>query len=314
VSARRSLPAATCSPCLPWRALATIAAVAAAGCQIPDHHLIYPPERPPGVIGWADEVERGNLAVHLEWAKPLGCGLFPTVLVHPEAGKTAKAMRGVIWDLAARGYVAVAADYRRRIEGDWRRNTFPWRSHADVLVALDLVTAQPFVDRSRVATLGFSQGGIFGLLIAAHAPERVRAVVAYYPVTDFEHWFDHTERPNPIERLVYRVIRWHFYRESGAASEQAFLAMLHEASPLRHAERIRAPVLLVHGDEDRAAGVEESRRLYERLAALGREVRLLVVPGGVHIFNFRQPAQAVYAWRETLDWLERHLRIGPGNE
>lgn len=219
-------------------------------------------------------------------------------------------MRGVIWDLASRGYVAVAADYWRRLDGRFRRNTFPWRSREDVLASLERVSACAFVDRTRIGALGFSQGGIFGLLIAAHAPERLRAVVAYYPVTDFEHWFDHTERPNPIERLVYRVIRWHFYRESGAQSEAEFLAMLHAASPLRHAEHIRAPVLLVHGDRDRAAALAESRRLYERLRALGREVKLLVVPGGVHIFNFRQPEQAVYAWRETLDWLERHLQAG----
>jgi dipeptidyl aminopeptidase/acylaminoacyl peptidase len=284
--------------------------LALAGCQFfPDPYLIYPEAQPPQVIGWTDNIERGALRVHLEWARPAGDGPFPTVLVHPGGGKPASSMRGVIHDLAGRGYAAAGIHYQRYIDGKFRSNTFPWRSHEDVLASLDIVSEHAFVDRDRIATLGFSQGGIFSLLIAAHAPERIRAVAAYYPVTDFEHWFA-TYRPDPIERFVYRVIRWHFYRESGAQSEEEFMEMLHQASPLRHAEAIRAPVLLVHGDRDRAASVEESRRLAERLQALGREVRLLVVPGAVHIFNFRQPEPAVFAWRETLDWLERQMHAG----
>lgn len=292
-----------------WAILAG-APLALAGCQVlPDPYLIYPEELPSRAVGWTDAIEHGALRVHLEWARPAGSGPFPTVLVHPGGGKPARSMRGVVHDLAGRGYAAVGIHYERRIDGKFRSNAFPWRSHEDVLASLDIVSEHAFVDRDRIAALGFSQGGVFSLLIAAHAPQRIRAAAAYYPVTDFEYWFA-TYRPDPIERFVYRVIRWHFYRESGARSEEEFMEMLHRASPLRHAEAIRAPVLLVHGDRDRAASVEESRRLAERLQARGREVRLLVVPGAVHAFNFRQPEQAVFAWGETLDWLERHLQAG----
>lgn len=291
---------------LPAQLVFTFLAAGVVACQPPNHYLIHPTAAPHGIVTWSDDVQRGKLRIHLRWAAPAGSGPFPTVLVHPEAGKTAEAMQGVIWDLASHGYLAVAADYRRLIDGEYRRNTFAWRNDADATAALEVIGSHELVDRQRVATLGFSQGGVFSLMIAARAADRISAVVAYYPVTDFEHWLER-KSSDPIEGLVYGIIRWRFRRESGAATEHEFRELLRRASPLLHAERIKAPVLLIHGDRDRAADVTESQRLAERLAKLDREVRLVVVPDAVHIFNFRQPDKAQLAWGLSLQWLARHL-------
>jgi dipeptidyl aminopeptidase/acylaminoacyl peptidase len=276
-------------------------------CQPPNHYLIHPDRVPDEVFAWTEDTQHGQLQIHLEWAKPLGNGPFATVLVHPEGGKTANDMKGVIWDVAQQGYLAVAADYRRLIDDRYRRSIFAWRDDSDVTAALNIISRSVFVDPQRIATLGFSQGGVYSLMIAAHAPRRIKAVVAYYPVTDFEYWL-YKDRSNPIERLVFRVMRGHFRRQSGAESEEEFRDILKRASPLPNAELIRAPVLLIHGDSDKAASAEESQRLAERLAVLNREVKLIVVPGAVHIFNFRQQDKAVLAWEATLAWLDRNLR------
>jgi dienelactone hydrolase len=270
------------------------------------HRLIYPEVAPREITTWAEDVDRGSLRMHLEWACPGGPGPFPSVLVHPAAGRTAIDMRGVLWDLASRGYLAVAADYRRMLRGKYRRSLFPWRETSDVTAAINVVRVDRRVDATRLATVGFSQGGVFSLLIAAHAPE-VRAVVAYYPVTDFRQWLDQP-RPGPLRRFVYRMIRRHFRRESGARDEREFEDFLREASPFQKAELIRAPTLLVHGRDDTTAPLAESVRLADRLAELGRDVRLLVIDGAGHVFNFKDADQAREAWDATLDWLDRHLR------
>jgi dienelactone hydrolase len=292
-------------PCtvLPW--LLFLACTGLLSCQLPNHHLIHPKEVPSQVYTWTERVERGALSLHLEWAKPIGPGPFPAVLVHPDGGSTAIKMRGVIWDLASHGYTAVAVDYRRFHRGAYRRTLFPWRAETDITTALACVRARPFVDTNRLATLGFSQGGIFSLLIAARAPD-VKAVVAYYPVTDFAQWFAYP-RPNPLQRLAFHVIRWYFRQQSGARDATEFHAILRQASPLHQAEHIVAPVLLIHGDRDGAAPVAESRRLAARLTALGREVKLVIIDAGPHVFNFKQPELATRAWQASLHWLARHL-------
>jgi dipeptidyl aminopeptidase/acylaminoacyl peptidase len=273
----------------------------------PDHHLVHPSTAPVRVVTWSDEITSGELLIHVRGARPSGAGPFPTVLVHPEGGKTAEAMQGVIWDLADRGYAAIAADYERRIEGEYQPSLFTWRSPDDVTAFIDAVGKYPEVDRERVGLLGFSQGGVYSLLIAAYAPDRVRAVVSYYPVTDFPGWLG-KQRAGFGEGVAFAVVRWYFRRQSGAASDEEFAHMLHAASPYYVAESITAPVLLVHGDRDTTAPVAESERMAERLHELGKPAELLVIPGGVHIFNFRQPREAAVAWQATVEWFDRYLR------
>ncbi|MEW5805745.1 MAG: alpha/beta fold hydrolase [Acidobacteriota bacterium] len=217
-------------------------------------------------------------------------------------------MRGVIWDLAEEGYLAVAADYMRKIKGDYKRSLFAWHCEKDVTAALEIVEREPLVDRERIATLGFSQGGVFSLLIAAAVPEKVKTVVAYYPVTDFEHWLYDYRRTNPMQRAVFRIIRWYFRKESGARTEEEFRVKLKNASPLHHLNKIKASVLLIHGELDRSAPVDESRRLYERLREAGIDTELTVIPGAGHVFNFKDPQQATTAWDATLRWLYHHTR------
>ena len=270
-----------------------------------NHYLIYPDRDPAGVVVWTEDVTRGPLRVHLEWVQPPGSGPFPTVIVHPPGGEVAADMKGVTRDLAQHGYLAVAVDYWRLLDGKFRRNTFAWREESDTVAALELVRVQPQVDRERIAALGFSQGGIYSLLMAEHAPA-IKTVVAYYPVTDFRMWFD-TERSDWGYRVAFRVIEWYFRRESGAASDAEFEEMLRLASPMTYVQSLRAPVLLIHGADDTSASVEESRRLESALKNRGREVELIVVPGAGHVFNFKQPEEARRAWDATLNWLRKHL-------
>jgi len=273
------------------------------GCE--NHYLIHPDRDPPGVTTWSEDVTRGALLVHLEWAQPPGAGRFPTVIVHPEGGHLAADMKGVTRDLARHGYLAVAVDYQRLLDGKYRRNTFAWREESDTVAALELVRAQPRIDRGRIAALGFSQGAIYSLLIAAHAPD-IKAVVAYYPVTDFRMWFD-TEHRDWGYRVAFGVIEWYFRRESGAASDAEFEEMLRLASPMTYVDSLRAPVLLIHGADDTSASVDESRRLERALKDRGREVELIVVPHAGHVFNFKQPEEARRTWEATLDWLRKYL-------
>jgi dienelactone hydrolase len=274
------------------------------GCV--DHYVLHPRAAPAGARSWSEVAMEGDLRMRLEWVRPAGSRPLPAVIVHPEAGYKAADMRGVLHDLARRGYLAVAADYQRRAGDRWRESLFPWQDPSDPRRVIERVRAHPEADPRRIGLLGFSQGGVFSLLIAAYDGGPA-AVVAYYPVTDFETWLE-AAGSGLGRRLVFGLIRIGFRRASGARSDLELRMLLRRASPLRQADSIKAPVLLVHGSRDGSAGVEESRRLANRLAELGRPVELLVIAGAGHVFNFRDRRQASVAWDATLAFLARHLR------
>jgi dienelactone hydrolase len=283
---------------------ALLPALLLAGCA--DHYVLHSRWPPAGAQSWNEVAVDGDLQMRLEWVRPADPGPLPAVIVHPEAGHKAADMRGVLHDLAKAGYLAAAADYQRNTGTRWRESLFPWRDPADPRRVIDRVRAHPDVDPRRIGLLGFSQGGVLSLLIAAY-DGGAAAVVAYYPVTDFESWLE-AAGAGLGRRLIFRLIRVGFRRASGARSDAELQALLRRASPLRQVESIKTPVLLVHGDRDNSASVEESRRLAQRLAELGRPVELLVIPGAGHVFNFRDRRQAVLAWDATVAFLDRHLR------
>jgi len=248
--------------------------------------------------------------VHIEGARPPGVGPFPTILVHPEEEATASDMHGVIWDLAAHGYVAIAADYQRRIEGKFRRSMFAWRSSKDLMLIIDATRAYPEVDQNRIGALGFSEGAVVSLLMAGHDPDRIKAVVAYYPITDFPHWYA-GKRSGLSSRALFALARWQLRVESRAANDDEFQSALWLASPSSMAEYVRAPVLFVHGARDTLLPPEESERMAERLKASGTITEVLLLPEGGRLFNFRQPQLATQAWQATLAWFDRYLRPTP---
>jgi len=280
------------------------------GCAQTNHYLIHPRSAAPEIIVWSADFARDELKVHIEGARPPGVGPFPTVIVLPEEEAKASDMHGVIWDLAAHGYVAIAGDYQRRIEGKYRPSMFAWKSTGDLTLIIDATGAYPEVDQNRIGTLGFSEGAVVSLLMAAHDPGRIKAVVAYYPITDFPHWYA-GKRSGVFARVLFALARWQLRVESRASNDEDFQTMLQLASPLSVSEAIRAPVLFVHGAKDTLLPLEESERMAERLKAAGDTAEVLVVPGAKRLFNFRQPQQATQAWRATLAWLDRYLHPTP---
>jgi phospholipase/carboxylesterase len=73
-----------------------------------------------------------------------------------------------------------------------------------------------------------------------------------------------------------------------AACQDRFLArhvvaIAGRSAPLPEAWERRTAVTLVHGRMDRTVPVQHSERAFERLAALGADVRLDVVPRAVHL-------------------------------
>jgi dipeptidyl aminopeptidase/acylaminoacyl peptidase len=82
-------------------------------------------------------------------------------------------------------------------------------------------------------------------------------------------------------------------------------ALLRDLSPITHIERLRTPLMIVHGENDSNVPVIEAEQVAAALAERGVEHRYLLFPNEGHELLHRS-SRADYL-RATVDWLTRHL-------
>jgi uncharacterized protein len=190
-----------------------------------------------------------------------------------------------------RGFNALAYDSRAHGESEGSACTYGYYEKQDLQKAIDLLDARP------VVVLGVSLGGAVALQAAAEDP-RIAVVVAVASFSDL--------RTVAIERAPLIASRANIDAAFRLAEQQAHFGV-DEASPLSAAPRIRVPVLLIHGQDDRETPPTHSQRLF---AALGSEKRLLLVPSAGHNDTLRPDTWVqIDAWLDSV--LAKMERGGP---
>ena len=196
--------------------------------------------------------------------------------------------------LASRGFVVLSINYRggtgygrgfRRPKGLGIRGASEYQ---DVRAAGVYLRGLPSVDGKRIGLWGGSYGGYLTALGLARDPDLFAAGVDYAGVTDW----------------------WAQYRMGDSAAPDAAEArkVAAAASPLAAIAKWRAPVLVIHGDDDINVDLSQSITLVHALQARGVRVEQMVLPDQTH---FMQPWSAwVTAYRATTEFLERELKPG----
>lgn len=81
-------------------------------------------------------------------------------------------------------------------------------------------------------------------------------------------------------------------------------------SPYYRADRIRTPLLLIHGRGDRTCPAEQAEMMFSALRRLGRTAQLAVYEGEGHVISRWEPGRAADAASRTLDFLGRYMGKG----
>jgi dipeptidyl aminopeptidase/acylaminoacyl peptidase len=199
---------------------------------------------------------------------------LPAVVL-PHGGPSARDEWGFDWlpqFLAARGYAVIQPQYRGSAGygQTWENvNGFVnWRtSMSDIAASTRWLASQGIADPKRIAIVGWSYGGYAALMEAETDPSLYKAVVAVAPVTDLE-----LLKQDSANFISARMV------EDFIGSGPHVI----EGSPLRHAEKIQAPVLLAHGDMDRNVRFWHSQKMADALQDDGKQVEFLQYKGLNH--------------------------------
>ncbi len=123
-----------------------------------------------------------------------------------------------------------------------------------------LLEAKPFLDPRRVANYGGSYGGFMTMLLATQS-DIFRTSIALYGISDI---------------TSYWGAGWWGFIYSGVATADSFPWNRPDIyvgqSPIFHADKIKNPLLLLHGLSDINVPSNESEQMFTALKILGREV------------------------------------------
>lgn len=236
--------------------------------------------------------------------KPRGAeGRRPPVVMMLHGGPTSQArpnFDGIKQYLLARGYAVLDLNFRgstgygqRFTQLDNKR----LRPNAvrDMQSAVEWLRARGDVDGMRVAAMGGSYGGYMTLAAVAQLPEHFQAGVDFVGVAN---WISGLEDASPQLKNSDRIE----YGNIDDAQDRAFFT---EISPLSYADRIRSPLMVVHGANDPRVPVGEADQIVRAVRHRRGDVEYLRFPDEGH--GIAKLQNRITAYQRIARFLDRVL-------
>jgi dipeptidyl aminopeptidase/acylaminoacyl peptidase len=200
--------------------------------------------------------------------------------------------------LASHGYLVYMPNFRgSRGYGNAfgtaaRGRDFAEGPYRDVMAGLDSLIARGLADSTRLGIMGGSYGGYLSMF-AITRTDRFKAAVSMYGMSSLITDFGNGRSPSyELEYLGEPYWKGN--------------PLWTELSPAWHVDKIHTPLLLMHGENDPAVGISNSREMWTALTVLKRPVEFITYPREGH--GFREPNHRIDACRRTVAWFDRYLK------
>lgn len=144
----------------------------------------------------------------------------------------------------------------------------------DAKAGADWLAAEGLADPKKIAAFGGSYGGFMVLALLTEYPDAFAAGIDMVGIANFETFL---ERTAPYRRALREA-------EYGPLSDREFLRSI---SPIHKVDCIKAPLFLVHGEQDPRVPVGEAKQIEKELKALSRPCETLYFRNEGHGISHR---------------------------
>jgi dipeptidyl aminopeptidase/acylaminoacyl peptidase len=208
--------------------------------------------------------------------------------------------------LAAHGYAVFQPQFRgsagfgKHFEeagyGQWGQ-----AMQEDIDAGVKYLVDQKIADPQRLCIVGGSYGGYAALWALAKDPQLFKCGASVAGVSDLRRML-HDDSDTSRNAVAREIVR----HRLGDASEMK--ATFDSVSPLKHADRIVAPLLLVHGDLDQRVPVSHGKEMHEALTDLKKDVDWIEFPDERH--GIAKPQNQRIYYDALFKLLERTIGKG----
>jgi dienelactone hydrolase len=204
--------------------------------------------------------------------------------------------------LASRGYLVLQVNYRGS-EGRGRNFTgagyqqWGTRIQQDLIDGVKWAIGENYADPKRVCVFGGSFGGYSAMMTTIRAPGLFKCAVGYAGIYDLQMMYSKGDIQNQKSGRSYL--------STAIGKDDADLAA---NSPVKLADKINVPVLLVHGEDDQRAPFAQAKAMRAALDAAHKPYEWLSKPGEGH--GFYDEKNNVEFYNLLAAFLAKN--IGPG--
>ncbi len=169
-----------------------------------------------------------------------------------------------------------------------------WDALKDIDVMAKWAGAQPAINPKKLAIFGGSYGGFAVLAMLVHYPDTFSAGVDMFGIADFKSFLANTA---PFRRPL-RIAEY-----GDPVKDSEFLDAI---SPARHAENIKAPLLVIQGVNDPRVPESESALIVKKVKDKGGAVEYLLFPDEGH--GIAKLPNRIKAYEGVVAFLTRYLK------
>jgi len=232
---------------------------------------------------------------------------LPTIIM-PHGGPAAQDVIGFDYmaqALASRGYLVVQPQFRGSTGFGQEHYKAGWGQWGkamqdDLTDGVNFFVKKGYADPARVCIVGASYGGYAALAGAAFTPDLYQCAVSIAGVS-------HLPKMLKADKSRYGKKSWVLdYWNRSILDGDYSKDILKEVSPYYSADKVKIPVLLLHGTDDTVVEYSQSKLMYKAMKKSGGNVKLIKLKNDDHYLQ--DSATRIQALKSLVEFIETHIK------
>lgn len=198
---------------------------------------------------------------------------------------------------AAHGYAVLAPNprgstgYGEKFEkanvGDWGGKDF-----GDLMAGVDAMVDRGIADKDKLVVMGGSYGGFMTFWTITQT-NRFKAAIGHAGISDWYSFYGQSDIPG-LMTYGFGGMPW------------TATATFRKYSPITYVDRVKTPIMITHGEQDRRVPIQQAEEYYRGLKGVGDDVIFVRYPREGH--GITEPNHQIDLVGRQLAWFEQHLK------